>query len=96
MTRLIWAALAFVMAGALALGSAFADGHGTMENCGAGIDQVMAALEGDIEDMNARTEAESELDEALEAQGEEDWEDCVDALEEALEALDMELVMADG
>ena len=60
-----------------------------------GMVNAMHALEGDIEDLNARTEAESELDEALEAQGEEDWEECVDALEEALEALGMEMMMDD-
>lgn len=57
--------------------------------CINGIAQLEAALAGNIEDVNARTEAEGELDETFEARDEGDWDDCLDALEEAFEALDI-------
>ncbi len=38
---------------------------------------------------NARTDAEEELDEAIEARGKRDWPDCLDALAEAFEAVGM-------
>lgn len=57
--------------------------------CSSGIAQLEDGLAAGEGDANQRTEAESELDEALEARDGEDWDDCLDALEEAFEAIGM-------
>lgn len=57
--------------------------------CSSGIAQLEAGLDAGEGDANQRTEAESELDEALEARDGADWADCIDALEEAFEAIEM-------
>ncbi|MDA1132189.1 MAG: hypothetical protein O2905_03075 [Proteobacteria bacterium] len=58
--------------------------------CNSSIADLVAALDGGAGNANQRTEAESELDEALEARDGGDWADCLDALEEAFEALEMD------
>ena len=59
-------------------------------SCSEGIDTLIAALDGGAGEANDRTKAESELDEALEARDREQWGKCIDALEEAFEAIDMD------
>ena len=58
--------------------------------CSEGIDTLIAALDDGVGEANDRTNAESELDEALEARDREQWGKCLDALEEAFEAIDMD------
>lgn len=86
-----------LMAGALALFPAlqgWATGEtkreDTLDFCKAQIERLQGALTGDV-DLNARARAEDELDEAIEAAGEDEVEDCVDALEEAFEAIGLSL-----
>ena len=59
-------------------------------NCREGIERLEAALAEGVGDADDRREAEGELDEAFEAVEGSDWENCLDALEEAFEALDLD------
>lgn len=58
--------------------------------CSDGIDELIVAIDGGAGNANQRTEAEGELDEALEARDREQWGSCIDALEESFEALEMD------
>lgn len=65
-------------------------GEDELQFCKAQIERLQQALRGDV-DLNARARAEDELDEALEAAGENEVSDCLDALEEAFEAIGLSL-----
>ncbi len=67
----------------------------TFEGCAGGINRLQVALQAGGEAAAApadrRSRAEDELNEATEARDREKWSDCIEALEEAFEAVNIKV-----